>query len=46
MGEEQKMSECQQGMTKWQQAIVGLSKRNIRNTKGVKLGIIFLFLEQ
>jgi hypothetical protein len=33
--------ECQQGMKKWQQTIIGVSKRHVGNAKGVKLNMNF-----
>ncbi len=37
-----KRQQCWQGMTKWQKTIIGVLKRHVGNTKGVKLNMIFL----
>ncbi len=40
-----KIKECQQGMKKWQQAIIRVSKKHVGNAKGVKLNMKNFFYQ-
>jgi len=37
--------ECWQPMTKWQLAIVGVLKKHVENTMGIKLDMILFFFQ-